>query len=188
MTDIVTPPNVVLQKPSPFNLDGPKHTPPPARQQQQQRQKEDGVPTTITIENCTDIAFRNGIVNIRGSVLFQGKLDDVYLIKYNKATNSLLFMFPNVNVDVTPRMTVGEGTNEMPMIYLINNLPSSFFKMVSDQEATCVNVNKAAFLRFVDGEQKSITVLFSNGVPMSITVGEINGYVRMCEMMEMLNR
>lgn len=200
MTDIVTHPGKILQRPSPFQVDGPQgpgmqtpvspqasQSPPPL-----ERGREGSI--TIAIENCNDLAIHNGIINIRGSELFQAKLADAYLITYKENEKKLLMMFPRVNIETHPKVAVSEMRNgqeemvpkDMTVQYLVNSLPSTFFKIAQNGDCTCINIKMMSFIRFTDGEQKQISILFSNGIPMAMSVNDVQPFARLCELMEMV--
>jgi hypothetical protein len=130
--------------------------------------------TSHIIENCSVVVIKNGTIYIRGTTSFQGKMDKVYLIRYNEESKTLLLDYGNISVQtVMPK----DATVE----YFMNTLPSYFFNVNENSILTCFNMH---LISFVQMKENTIFLQFSNGIPVSLTVKDASSFVNICSILE----
>jgi len=136
---------------------------------------------SITIENCSTVGIKNGIINIRGTILFQASLKDAHLIRYLEPSRTLQLMFTNGVVEtVMPANTTTQ--------FLATTLPSYFYQIYETPVFIAVNMKLISFLH-TDGIGK-IVIHFFNGTPGTINLGQnvIEYFVKICEMVEYIRQ
>lgn len=137
--------------------------------------------TKITVENCTTVGIKNGIINIRGSTLFQGSLRDVYLVRYMEPSRTLQLLYLNMTVETVMPLNTS-------IQFISNTLPVYFYQMYESPLLTAINLSMVSFLQV---EQSSdsvgrIVIHFTSGIPITISSSQnvTESFVKMCELVE----
>lgn len=123
----------------------------------------------ITIENCTSLDIKGELLNIRGSTLFQGKHRDIFMAKYVASEQSLQLFYSaqlQINVRFAPSVASTLTPEQIQSIF-----PQYFFRLHSQGMMQFFNFKMVSFLQMTSN---AIILLFSNGVPITITIDEAN--------------
>jgi hypothetical protein len=135
----------------------------------------------ITIENCTTVGIKNGIINIRGSTLFQGSLKDVYLVRYMEPSRTLQLLYLNMTVETVMPLNTS-------LQFISTTLPVSFYQMYEAPLLTGINLSLISFLQVEQSSDSTgrIVIHFSNGTPITIssTQNVTETFIKMCELVE----